>query len=186
MTITQVVQSSGNVEKLLANLGRKRHSILGDGNCFFRALSFIVNDTEDFHSTVRANIVLFAELNSSFFSKYCTSSRIDTHIQSMKWERVHATQMEAHVAASCLQRTLYIFTEKSGSGEYYWEQFDPIPLQVLKSHSIELCIPMHPSKTHIELCHVNRCHYDVVTLLNGELSSYPSRRLTTIIRIDLS
>ena len=101
MTITQVVQSSGNVEKLLANLGRKRHPILGDGNCFFRALSFIVNDTEDFHSTVRANIVLFAELNSSFFSKYCTSSRIDTHIQSMKWERVHATQMEAHVAASC-------------------------------------------------------------------------------------
>ena len=45
MTITQVVQSSGNVEKLLANLGRKRHPILGDGNCFFRALSFIVNDT---------------------------------------------------------------------------------------------------------------------------------------------
>ena len=40
--------------------------------------------------------------------------------------------MEAHVAASCIQRTVYIYTQKSGNGEYYWERFDPLPPHTLK------------------------------------------------------
>ncbi len=175
-----MVQS--NVQKLLAGLGRKLHQILGDGNCFFRALAYIVHDTEDFHSSVRATLVQFAELNAGSFAKYCTSTSIETHIQYMKRERIFATQMEAHVAASCLQRTVYIYTQKSGNGEYYWERFDPIPL---KPNSDKCCIAMHPFRCHIELCHVNRCHYDVITLLDGQPSPHPPLRPTTITSIDL-
>ena len=46
---------------------------------------------------------------------------------SMKHETEFATQMEAHAAASFIQRMVYIYAQKSGNGEYYWERFDPFP-----------------------------------------------------------
>ena len=173
------------MHKLLTQQGRALHPIIGDGNCFFRALSYVIYDTEDFHDSVRGTIVQFAELNADSFTKYCTSGNMQTHIQNMKRERVYATQMEAHVAASCLQRQVYIYTQKHGSGEFYWERFDPIPLQALKPHSVKSCIGMHPFRCHIELCHVNHCHYDVVTLQDGEPCPEPPFRAVTISNIDL-
>ena len=65
--------------------------------------------TEDRHASVRASIALFSELNADCFKKYCTSSEIMEHIRCMKHEAVFATQMEAHVAASCIQRTVYVY-----------------------------------------------------------------------------
>jgi len=166
-------------------MGRRLHPILGGGNCFFRALSYTVYATEDFHTSVRAKLVQFAELNASHFSKYCTSSSINTHIQSMRRETIYATQMEAHVAASCLQRPVFIFTQKSGSGEYYWELFDPLPLKSLSSLPADSALEMHPFR-HVELCHINRCHYDVVELLNGQHCQYPPPRLTSVTYVNLT
>lgn len=168
---------------LLAEIGRKVHPILGDGNCFFRAISYIIYDVEDFHSSVRATLVKFAELNASCFAKYCTSTCISTHIQCMKRETVFATQMEAHVAASCLQRTVYIYTQKNGSGEHYWERFEPIPPSSLKRPA-DCTFAMHPFR-HVELCHIHQCHYDVVVQNNGQHPHYPPPRPTTVTYIDL-
>ena len=39
---------------------------------------------------------------------------------------------------------------------------------------------------HLELCHINNCHYDVVTMFNGEPSPYPPPRPTTLSHIDLT
>ena len=109
-----------HASRTLATLGRKLHSIKGDGNCFFRALSYIMYGTEDHHSSVRASIALFSELNVECFKKHCTASKVMEHIRCMKHQAIFATQMEAHATASCIQRTVYIFTQSSGSGEYYW------------------------------------------------------------------
>ena len=81
------------VSRLLARLGRKLYPILGDGNCFFWALSYIMYGTEDRHTSVRASLVLFSELNAESFKKYCTSSSFEEHIRCMKNERVFATQI---------------------------------------------------------------------------------------------
>lgn len=171
---------------MLARQGRKLHSIQGDGNCFFRALSYIMDKTEDHHASVRGTLVLFSELNAECFNKYCTFSSFKEHIQRMRHETVFATQMEAHVAASCIQRTLYIYTQKSGNGEYYWERFDPLPLHTLKPLPVECRIDLHPFIVHLELCHINWCHYDVITMLNGEPCICPPHRPTTISHIDLT
>ena len=109
-----------HASRMLVTIGRKLHTIIGDGNCFFRALSY---GTEDHHSSVRASIALFSEINVECFKKYCTTSRVMEHIRCMKQEAVFATQMEAHATASCIQRTVCIFTQKSGNDEYYWESF---------------------------------------------------------------
>ena len=171
---------------MLARLGRKLLHIQGDGNCFFRALSYILNGTEDHHISVRATLVLFSELNAQCFEKYCTSGSFKEHLQCMKHETVFATQMEAHVAASCFQRTLYIYTQRSGNGEYYWERFDPLPPLTLQSLPNEYRIDLHPFMVHMELCHINRCHYDVITALSGEPCPYPPHRLTTVPYADLT
>lgn len=107
---TQSVSSTQSTT--LAKLGRKLHPIQGDGNCFFRALSYIVYGTEDHPVSVQASVVLFSELNAEHFKKYWTSSSVKDHTQCMKQERVFATQMETHATASCVQRTVYIYTEK--------------------------------------------------------------------------
>ena len=172
--------------RALAMLARKVHRIQGDGNCFFRALSYIMYGTEDHHASVQASIALFSELNADRFKKYCTSSKFMEHIRCMKHEAVFATQMEAHVAASCIQRTVYIYTQKSGNGEYYWERFDPLPPHTLRPLPVEYEILLHPFMLHLELCHINSCHYDVVTMFNGEPCPYPPPRPTTLSRIDLT
>ena len=142
--------------------------------------------TEDCHISVRASIALFSELNAESFKKYCTSSKVMEHIWSMKHEAVFATQMEAHATASCIQRTVYVYTRKSGNGEYYWEKFDPLPPHTLKALPVEYRILLHPFMIHLELCHINNCHYDVVTMFNGEPSPYPPPRPTTPSHIDLT
>ena len=96
-------------QEAIAALGRKLRLIKGDGNCFFRALSYIMYGTED-HISVRASIALFSELNAESFKKYCISSKVMEHIWSMKHEAVFATQMEAHATASCIQQTVYVYT----------------------------------------------------------------------------
>ena len=153
-----------HASRMLGTIGRKLHTIIGDGNCFFRALSYTIYGTEDRHSSVRASIALFSEINVECFKKYCTTPKVMEHIRCMKHEAVFATQMEAHATASCIQRTVYIFTQKSGNGEYYWEKFDPLPSHTLKLLPVEYRILLHPFMVHLDLCHVNNCHYDVVTI----------------------
>ena len=167
-----------HVSQMLATLGRKLHPILGDGNCFFRALSYIT-------AMLQFRLVSHYS-NVDCFKKYCTSSEVMDHIRCMKHEAVFATQMEAHAAASCTQRTVYIYTQKNGNGEYYWEKFDPLPPHTLKLLPVEYRILLHPFMIHLELCHINSCHYDVVTMFNGELSPYPPPRETTLSHLDLT
>ena len=80
------------------------------------------------------------------------------------YEAWSSTQMEAHATASCIQQTVYIYTQKSGNGEYYWEKFDPLPPHTPKLIPIEYRILLHPFMIHLELCHISNYHYDVVTM----------------------
>ncbi len=158
---------------VLSKQGRKLYHVEGDGNCFFRALSYIIHKTEDHHASVRATLVLFTELNTKCFEQYCTTDSVKDHIQHMRHERVWATQLEAYVAASCLRRTVYIYSQRSGNGERYWQKIDPLPPHTLMSLPTEYKIELHPFITHLELCHINWCHYDVITPLNGEYPEPP-------------
>lgn len=146
------VGSPVHVSRMLATLGRKLHPILGDGNCFFRALSYIMYGTEDCHTSVQASIALFSELNVDCFKKYCTSSVVMEHIRCMKHEAVFATQMEAHAAASCIFSELCTYTLRKV------EMVSIIGKSLTPSHhtlsscsqlSTEYCcIPSHPLLLH--------------------------------------
>ena len=51
-----------NPDEFLAKQGRKRKVILGDGNCLFRAVSYLVHGSQDDHQKLREALVTTVEL----------------------------------------------------------------------------------------------------------------------------
>lgn len=128
----------------------------------FRAFSRLLFDSQDWHAFVRQQLV---EFNSSLMQSYCDGS-ISDHISRVKYLTTWGTHVELLAAASLLQMPIYVCTQKSGNGEYYWELFKPIessPLQL--SESLTLTKPV--GIDHFEICHTMRCHYDIITMSDG-------------------
>ena len=140
--------------------------ILGDGNCLFRAHSKLTYGDEEWHSFMRALLVEFVSLNQEVFRSYCIVNITD-YLSKMKHERTWGTHVELQAAASLLKLPIYVFTQKSGSGEYYWEVFKPIrdaqTVLKLPESAIQKPLGVH----HYEICHTMRCHYDIITLSDG-------------------
>ena len=61
-------------ESYLANFGLRRHNILGDGNCLFRAISYVFYGNDSFHEYLRSNAVQFISSHINDFSIFFTNS----------------------------------------------------------------------------------------------------------------
>ena len=115
---------------------------------------------------MRALLVEFVSLNREIFQAYCEEDITD-HLSKMKHERSWGTHVELQAAASLLQLPIYVFTQKNGSDDYYWEVFKPIRngQTVLKFPESDTENPR--AVHHYEICHNMRCHYDIMTLSDG-------------------
>ena len=100
----------------------------------------------------------------------------------MKHERTWGTQLELQAAASLLKLPIYVFTQKDGSGDYYWEIFKPInsPLRSPDT-TIEKPLGVH----HYELCHTQGCHYDLIVQGDGRWPIEPPFIKTQHIYLDI-
>ena len=79
-------------------------------------------------------------------------------------ERQHGElNLEIYAAATMLQVPVYVCTQKDGTLAYCWEIYKPLWHQKTSKQD----------KTHFELAHVHRCHYEVVTMLNGSQPTQP-------------
>ena len=140
-------------------------TVLGDGNCLFRALSRLLFDSEEWHALVRQQIVEFESLNSALMQPYCDVNIAD-HISRVKYLTKWGTHIELVAAASILRLPIYVCTQKCGNGQYYWEVFKPIQRSYLRfSESLSLQKPV--GIDHFEICHTMRCHYDIITMSDG-------------------
>ena len=74
----QLPYSNKVLNKFLESYDWKRCPILGDGNCFFRALSYLIFWLEDYHQQIR---YLLMYLNPDAFCKYCKE-----HVAYMKYD----------------------------------------------------------------------------------------------------
>ncbi|XP_071854487.1 uncharacterized protein [Apostichopus japonicus] len=128
--------------------------IVGDGNCFFRSLSFIITKSENNHHILRHLIVqslLECDLPS-------TSKSVQDYIQTshMSDDSVWATEVEIMTAAKLLQTDIYTYAV-SGS-EWKWLRF---PACGSLSERIDT------NKRAIYIQNTNRSHFDVVYGLNN-------------------
>ncbi len=95
------------IESFLRSSGRKICPILGDGNCFFRTISYACLNSEDYHYSFRSHIVRLINLNSKVFSQYLmpiNQPTISEHVQHMNRPSTWGTHLEVKAAA-----TLQIF-----------------------------------------------------------------------------
>jgi hypothetical protein len=76
MTTTKVI-SLGTIK--LSQAPRRIHRIKGDGNCFFRAISYIISGSEENHIKIRESIINHMHIKSSELEAYLNTG-IDQYL----------------------------------------------------------------------------------------------------------
>ncbi|KAK3102186.1 hypothetical protein FSP39_009458 [Pinctada imbricata] len=126
------------------------HRVTGDGNCFFRALSYAISNTEENHEKLRTLICEHASLQPDHFASKLREEHesVISYLQTsnMTEDSVWATEFEIFVASSMLNCVIYTFSNGT------WIKF-----------ALPTCDERNISdKNKIFLDHVNTNHYDVV------------------------
>ena len=113
----------------LAQQGRKRKPILGDGNCFFRAILFVMNGSEDKHGELRQSILAFVEHNHERFRPYVMQGSFEVHVIRMRHEGVwqhRSRPMVQQAFTKCLCTFFHlILLPNSISGQLLNHQIGP-------------------------------------------------------------
>lgn len=169
------LQALADANVFLDTYDRQTHQIMGDGNCLFRVLSYLVLGEEDYHLQIRNLLVDFTLSNRTIFQKYTTLSSLEEHASRMKYETIWGTHLEIHAAAAYLQLPVYVCTQRSGTLKYYWECFEPIPhlLPPNEHYCIDTDTLQIRGLHHLEICHSNFCHYDGVVMKDGLRPTIP-------------
>lgn len=146
---------------------RTEKEIIGDGNCFFRAISFSLTNSEDFHNIVRNAVCEHMLENRELFHPFLNNElSVETHLLSsqMLQEGTWATEIEIFATAHLLNTDIYTF---SGG---CWVRF-----------SIKDVESSAQNRTGaIYLNHRQQNHYDVVLSVNTEetdLTQMPDRKI---------
>ena len=104
-----------------------RGRIVGDGNCFFRALAVLITGSQEDHVELRALITTYLSHNADQFSSYLKEH--ESIIQYLKISKmdtltVWATEIEIFAAAQMLQTSIYVYA--ISGGKYTWLEHAPI------------------------------------------------------------
>lgn len=149
-----------DITHLLLQQNRKILPILGDGNCFFRSISFYLFNTQNEHLQVRKEIVEFISDNAHLFHFLVINDNenytLVDHLESVRKPMVWASQVEIQAAVDLYGVPIYLFTPNTSGPGYYWQCYSKRTFAVpeLRHHHIELA---HQSSVHFD------CIVDVTT-----------------------
>ncbi|XP_052075796.1 uncharacterized protein LOC127713867 [Mytilus californianus] len=128
--------------------------IIGDGNCFYRAISYAITGTETNHIKIRSVIVnhihqLGTNLHSLLqHGQTCFSYVLQNQINIPgSW----ATEVEIFVASDLLRTNIFTYVN-TGNNSYKWNKFDANYLNP----------NIRTDEIGIYLNHTNGNHYDIV------------------------
>lgn len=153
-------------ELFLKHQGRKMESVLGDGNCLFRALSFRLFEDEELHSKIRSDIThMINENKQKFTPLLIQETSIEAHIRKMYKLGTWGTHLEIIAAATLYQLPIYVASRRVQGQAYYWRKYSPI--------SVDNLVSINTGRTHIELIHINDCHFDPVIPISSYGVSEP-------------
>ncbi|XP_077364609.1 uncharacterized protein LOC144009028 isoform X1 [Festucalex cinctus] len=106
-----VVEESANGG--LLGLPCQKEKIIGDGNCFFRAVSQAVCGSQKNHRKIRLAVVKQMESNAVVYETFLRSeySSVDEYIKKSKMRNVGswATEVEIQATADCLGVNIFIY-----------------------------------------------------------------------------
>ena len=139
-------------ELFLKQQGRKLGTVMGDGNCLFRALSFAIHQHQDMHNKIRTDVTRLIQHNKQQFKPFIIGPvPIDTHINNMSKLGTWGAQVELIAASTLFQVPIYVASKNKNTLTYHWKKYSPILVHNL--------VPINTGKTHIELAHLNENHF---------------------------
>ena len=140
-----------------------------DGNCYYRAISCAMDETENNHLKWRDLICREAAAHPEKFRQYVDGT-VEEHLMRVRQPREWAQTIDMYATAHLLQKNMYVLSPipgKEGDGsQYRWLKISaPVgggaPRCEFKSSS-------HSTKhDYITLCHTHGNHFDLVVPVNG-------------------
>jgi hypothetical protein len=132
-------------------------AIVGDGNCFYRAVSHVITGSQQFHHELREHCATFFSLHEDVFGEY--NDRNNQYITPAQVRTLGhwAGQVEIYTFATILQTTFALFTQQGPTEQ--WAFIHPIDLATRNISEAP------PGRPHIYFHHKGRAHYDVVRQL---------------------
>ena len=125
--------------------------MLGDGNCLFRALSYVMTDRQVYHAQVRNKIINhMRSIENVLVPHINTSLKCYLDKTGMAESGVWGTDIEILSASSLLSTDIFVYTKFGNT--YKWQKFSRTMLGGKKPDN----------NCSIYLNHTNTFHYDVV------------------------
>lgn len=138
---------------------RKVQNIERDGNCLFRAISYIISGTEDYHQTLRQKTVDHMRspkikdlIDSIILHEY---SSVDEYLEKMKKLGEWGTENEVYALANLLETDIYLYRTNASE----WFRFGTTFFR-----------PSAPTQEGIYLKHTGSDHFDVVLSVKTKAS----------------
>ena len=127
------------------------HQILGDGNCLFRALSYVITGRQVYHYLVRQKIVSHMRDIENLLRPHMNMS-LNDYIQStgMAQESVWGSDIEIFAASSLLSTDIYVYSNVGSN--FTWNKFS--------KSMLDGSPPQNTCSIYIQ--HTSGVHYDVV------------------------
>ena len=144
---------------ILSKRGKCIHKVVGDGNCLFRALAFILYGTEDDRDKVKLCILEFEGQNGDLYREFVPegNTSLEDHIQALRKPNAWGTHFELKAAATVYQMDVRVFMQISSTTDYHELDFHPYKLQ----HPL-VKPPLAKEIDTLELCHTNNNHFDCI------------------------
>ena len=172
-TATQPRSSpSISISELLSRQNRKLLKMVGDGNCFFRAIATLFYGSQEKHADVRNEIVIHIGKTANKFSAFMPqpTTQVQQHITTMRNTGVWATLAEIMAAVELYGVPLYLYTLTPSRTSYHWQCYSP---EQPEGHEVR-----QTPHGHIELAHPMAIHFDVILDGNTGLPSLTPPQLT--------
>lgn len=126
-------------------------SIVGDGNCFFRALSLAITGSEDQHSEIRDSIGSREATYPDRYKKFLIRQDDDygMHVSKMFNTRTWGSQLEMNVASDMLKLPVFLYSNGQWLKHCFWHEYE------------------ENYRYAIYLFHKNQNHFEVVTAVDS-------------------
>ena len=114
----------------LKGLKRKIDSILGDGNCLYRALAKELFGEEGGHAAIRHYISPFSAINKDTLVPFSTA---DWHLSKAAKEGFWGGTAETVAMESAFQVPIWTYCQQPGHKAYSWILFQPLATKRLEA-----------------------------------------------------
>ncbi|CAF4377123.1 unnamed protein product, partial [Rotaria sp. Silwood2] len=149
--IPEKLSNTLTLTEQLSFIGLKKFKILGDGNCFFRAISHQLHRNQSAHSMIRSEAIKYLIENKNDFSQFIdeTYLTIDNYIEQMSKYGTYADHIVITATAFIINKNIII------------HEFGKKPILVPGSDFID---------NQLHVCyHPDILHYDSVLSINNDL-----------------